>query len=81
MTALVYCAPIDRPMTVLHVAEDGAAFDEPRGAEPLTRCGLIMRDDEHWIAVRLREGDRVCLGCLGIGRPGHELAQGVLEGV
>ena len=75
----VYCAPLDRPLSVLHIAEDGAVFDEPRGAEPLTRCGLIMRDDEHWIAVSPRDGDRVCVSCR-LGRLPQRAAHSVLEG-
>jgi len=81
VSRVVYCAPLDRPLSVLHIAEDGAAFDEPRGAEPLTRCGLMMRDDEHWIAVRLRVGDRVCLVCAGWPSTPEAAAQLELEGV
>ena len=65
----IYCAPAARPLTRLHIPEDGADLAAPYGAEGLTRCGLVMVWAEVWVAVARRPGDYICGPCLGEAEP------------
>ena len=67
---ITYVAPSDRPLSVLHIPEDGADLEAPAGCEPLTKCGLLMVSGHLWQVIQRRPGDRVCGGCRGVrGRP------------
>ena len=62
----VYCAPAGRILTVLHLAEAGAALDPwPEGHE-MTRCGQLMDSRDLWLRVTPRATDRICRACLGL---------------
>ena len=58
-----YCAPADRPLIMLHIAEPGADLAAPPGCEPLTVCGLPMTPAELWMAADRRPGDAICPVC------------------
>jgi hypothetical protein len=60
---VVYCAPADRPLIMLHEAEPGADFHAPLGMEPLTVCGIPMIPSELWMAVDWQPGDVLCPAC------------------
>lgn len=64
-----YCAPAIRPLTRLHIAEDGADLGAPPGCEGLTRCGLVMAQAELWVRLRPRPDEQVCRSCLGLPEP------------
>lgn len=67
----VYVAPASRPLTVLHIADEDAANG--------TACGMIMRDDEHWLATERRPGERVCLVCATATAEPVEAAEGARQ--
>lgn len=66
---MTYCAPAARPFRHLHIAEPGADFHAPDGAEALTVCGLIMARADLWVPINRQPADRVCLACLGEAEP------------
>lgn len=66
---MTYCAPAARPFRHLHIAEPGADFHAPDGAEALTVCGLIMARADLWVPINRQSADRVCLACQGIAEP------------
>ena len=76
--AAVYVAPAARPLTELHIPEDGWLVDLAAGVMPSTRCGLPMAPDELWVEVPKRRGDRVCRECGGelVAAPGLWLRPG-----
>lgn len=50
-----YTAPATQVLTLVHV-DTGAG---------VTVCGLEQRDDQVWLRLDLRDGDRVCPACAG----------------
>jgi hypothetical protein len=70
----VYCAPAARPFRHLHIAEPGADFKAPAGAEPLTLCGLVMAYAELWVPMQRQPADRVCRDCSGEPGPARTAA-------
>jgi len=69
--AVSFVAPASKVLTVLHRPDPSIPAVEtgPDPADGATVCGLPMLRAENWLPVERREGDRLCPGCDGAGRP------------
>lgn len=72
-----YCAPADRPLSVLHVFDPSRRGKEWTPSQVATSgwtmCGLELVCAELWQLIERQDGDTVCHACLGEPDPEERL--------